>query len=551
MRPLYVDSFAGGGGASTGIEAALQRPVDVAINHDERAITMHRANHPHTEHYRQNIWQVHPGDIAWGRNLRLVWFSPDCTHHSKAKGGRPIRTPQEKNSRDLAWVVISWARYARPDVIMLENVEEFASWGPLGADGRPCRQRAGETFTQWVDALRNAGYRVQYRELRAKRYGTPTVRKRLFLIARRDGARIVWPEPTHGPGKRPYRAAAECIDWALPTYSIFLTPDEVRRAGLRIRRPLAEATLKRIARGVFKYVIDSDDPFIVPVTHQGDLRVHSAHEPLRTVTTAARGEFALVAPCLYPRMSERPGQAPRCADAAEPMPTIVPKANTANLVTAFLAQHNSGLTGHTANEPFSTIVGRGSTQGLVAANIARHFGNSTGSACAEPLGTVTAGGGGKSALVLSHISHQRRSNGCGGDGNVRTPLNTITAGGCHHMLVKSFLMRYHGEGGQLADANEPLPTIVTRGRVGIVTVEGTEYRIEDIGMRMFAPRELFTAQGFPGHYVIDPLYQGKPLTKTAQIMLCGNSVPPQVPEALVRHNLAEAQNDALRLRATA
>ena len=364
MTPRFidVDSFAGGGGASLGIQSALGKPVDIAINHDGAALAMHRANHPRTRHYNRNVWQVDPADVAAEAPIRLAWFSPDCTHHSKAKGKAPIRGPAAKASRDLAWVVVLWAQRAKPQIIMLENVEEFADWGPLLDDGRPCPERRGLTFRRWVRQLRRAGYRVEWRELRACDYGSPTIRKRLFLIARRDGAPIVWPAPTHGPGLRPYRTAAECIDWSIPAPSIFLTADEARPIGCR--RPLAPATMRRIAKGVFKYVIHAADPFIVPITHVGDDRTHPIHEPLRTITTAHRGEFALISPYFVPRYGEREGQQPRTASVEQPAHTVVPTGNAASLVTAFLAQHNTGMTGHAAQTPLSTIVGRGTTQGV-------------------------------------------------------------------------------------------------------------------------------------------------------------------------------------------
>ncbi len=286
-----IDSFAGGGGASLGIEQALGRPVDIAVNHDPEAIAMHRANHPRTLHHIQDVWSIDPGEIARRGPIALAWFSPDCTHFSKAKGSAPIR-PEGLRSRDLAWVVVRWARDARPAVIMLENVEEFRSWGPLVA-GRLDKSRAGQTFRQWIQALRDAGYSVEWRELRAADYGAPTLRKRLFVIARRDGRPIVWPDASHGPGLQPWRTASECIDWTIPIHSIFLTREQARQAG--VRRPLAKATLSRIARGVQRYVIEAERPFIVPITHAGTRPPHSIDEPLRTITAAKRGEFALVA----------------------------------------------------------------------------------------------------------------------------------------------------------------------------------------------------------------------------------------------------------------
>ncbi len=518
-RFLDIDSFAGGGGASLGIERALGKPVDIAINHDAEALAMHRANHPLTRHYRRDIWQVDPADVRREAGIRLAWFSPDCTHHSRAKGAPPIR-PEGRRSRDLAWVVVEWAQRAEPDVIMLENVEEFADWGPLLPNGKPCPQRRGRTFRAWVRRLRDAGYRVEWRPLRACDYGAPTIRKRLLLVARRDGEPIRWPSATHGPGLQPFRTAAECIDWSIPTPSIFLSAEEARRLGCR--RPLAEATMRRIARGVYRYVLGKAEPFIVPLTHRGDDRVHSAREPLRTVTTAHRGELAMV--------------------------------------SAFLAQHNTGATGHAASEPVSTIVQRGCTQGLVTALLSRQFGNSVGQPAAAPAPTVTAGGGGKTALVTACLSYQ------GGDhvDELRAPASTVTAGGVHHAIVETqllehgdrpppapdrrdrvtaFLVKYYGTG-VARSLERPMPTSTTRDRIGLVTVRGTQYRIVDIGMRMLTPRELFNAQGFPPSYAIDVEAAGKPLSKTAQVRMCGNSVCPQVAEALVRANLGETTTPA-------
>ncbi len=494
---LVVDNFAGGGGASTGIARAIGRDPDVAINHDPDAVAMHRANHPATEHLCQNVWQVDPREIRRRGPIALAWFSPDCTHFSKAKGGQPVK----RNIRDLAWVVVLWAERAKPAVIMLENVEEFAEWGPLidagGGKLMPCPERRGLTFRRWVGRLRALGYRVEWRELRAADYGTPTIRKRLFLIARRDGLPIVWPAPTHargGAGGLPaWRSAAECIDWAIPVPSIF------ERA-----RPLADATLRRIARGVMRYVVNAAQPFIVPVTHQGDARVHPVSEPLRTVTTAKRGEHAIVVPSIVGvgQSAER--------SAADPLATITAtKRGMHGLVAAFLAQHNGGATGHRASAPLSTITQLGTQQQLVAA--------------------------------VMH--HAYTSNTAGGEGNPAEPARTVTARGQHHALVAAFLAKYYGAAiGQ--GAADPLHSTTSKARFGLVTVtiDGVAYVIADIGMRMLAPRELFTAQGFPAGYVIDPIGPaGKPLTKTAQIRACGNSVCPQVAAALVRANLSGAE----------
>ena len=499
-KELIVDNFAGGGGASYAIEQAFGRSVDIAINHDPEALALHAANHPNTKHYCESVWDVDPREATKGRQVGLAWFSPDCKHFSKAKGGRPV----SKNIRGLAWVVIRWAKLVKPRVIILENVEEYKTWGPLRhvidkcgfhkyhADGTPvmvpCEKRKGRTFKQWVNRLRRLGYVVEWKELRACDYGAPTIRKRLFLVARCDGLPIRWPKPTHGPGLEPYRTAAEIIDWSIPCPSIF---DR--------KRPLAEATMRRIARGLQRFVIDHPDPFIVPVTHHGDLRGYPINEPLRTITSAQRGEFALITP--------------------------------------FVAKHFGGMTGVEIDNPFPTILARGTQNQLVTAHLTRQFGKSVGSDMAEPVGTVTAGGGGKTGLVTSHMIKLRGT--CADGQDLRQPAPTITAGGTHIGEVRAFLMKYYGTGGQWQDCREPLHTVPTKCRFGLVTVHGDPYQIVDIGMRMLTPRELYLAQGFPPEYIIDIDYNGKPLTKTAQVRMVGNSISPPPVIALVSANVGE------------
>jgi DNA (cytosine-5)-methyltransferase 1 len=481
---LIVDNFAGGGGASLGIEMALGRSPDIAVNHDPEAIAMHEANHPRTRHLCGDVWDVNPREVCGGRPVGLAWFSPDCKHFSKAKGGKPV----EKGIRGLAWVAIRWAASVRPRVIILENVEEFQGWGPLLDDGRPCPARRGFTFRRWLARLKNLGYQVELRELRACDYGAPTTRKRLFVIARCDGQQIVWPEATHRPSE--YRTAAECIEWGLPTPSIF------DRA-----RPLAENTLRRIARGVRKYVLDTADPFIVPVTHPGDARVHSVREPFRTITGAHRGELALCSPSMIQvSWGEREGQAPRILDLHKPLGTVVAGGIKQALVAAFLAKHFGGheTPGTTPRRPFDTVTAR-DHHALVTSHLSKLYGTSTGS----PMGV---------------------------------PVPTVTAGGGHLAEVRAFLIKYYGAEQQNPQLGLPLHTVTTKDRFGLVTVAGEDYQIADIGMRMLVPRELFRAQGFPDRYVIDPVVGGKPLSKGAQVRMCGNSVSPMVAAALVRAN---------------
>jgi len=480
MREIVIDGFCGGGGASTGISWALGRSPDEAINHDPIAIGIHQANHPDTSHHLNNIITVDADDVVQRRPVGFAWFSPDCTHFSKARGGKP----KEKRIRDLASVVHKYTslypKERRPRVICVENVEEFTTW---------------EGFEPWLKTFRRNGYRVERRELVAADYGAPTTRKRLFIIARRDGKPIVWPKPTHGKpellpvraGKlQPWRTAASVIDWSLPCPSIFDSEETIfEQHGLVARRPLAENTLARIARGIQRYVLNNAKPFIVPITHTGDSRTHDIDEPMRTVTCAHRGEHALIAPTLVQTgYGERPGQRPRYLDLHAPLGTCVDGQKHA-IVTAFLAQHNTDMVGHSVDEPVSTIVGKGCTQAVVSAGLAP----------------------------------------------------TQCAGGWHIAEVRAFLLKWYGTD-QDPRLDEPMATATTRDRFSLVTVNigGEPYAIVDIGMRMLTPRELFRAQGFGDDYVIDRMPDGSPINKTRQIRAVGNSVCPQIAEAIVRAN---------------
>lgn len=598
MRELVIDNFAGGGGASQGIAAALGRGPDYAINHDPVALAMHAANHPETVHLCNNVWKIDPDDIDG--NIGLGWFSPDCKHFSKAKGGKPV----ERNIRDLAWVVVRWGRRKKggPRVIILENVEEFRDWGPLIDDGdgrlRPCPDRRGETFHKWVGELRRQGYRrIEWRELRACDYGAPTIRKRLFLIARRDGRKIVWPEPTHGAPtdpdviagrKLPWRTAAEIIDWSLPCHSIFLTREEGRAVG--VNRPLADATMARIAKGVKRYVLDAAEPFIIPLTHRGGDRAKGLDVPMPTVTAAHRGEQAFVAPVLS--YAQQGGNS-RAADT--PMHTITASRKDQNtLVAAHLTKFRANSVGSGMDEPAHTVTansfvkrpGGSAPVGIVAAHLQRQFGNSVGSETDAPVGTVTPGGGGKTAVVAAFLAQHNlgvvareardplstvTSTGAqqavvsagllhmkGSDRRMSgadEPARTVTAGGWHQAEVRAFIQKYYGEGGQDQSCADPVHTVPTRDRFGLVMVEGEPYEIVDIGMRMLSPRELFRAQGFPDSYIIDrgvlPDGEEIALTKTASIRMCGNSVCPPLAEALVRANytaeICEPDEDAFEL----
>lgn len=513
---LIVDLFAGGGGASLGIEQALGRSPDIAINHDPEAVALHQANHPGTLHFCKSVWNVHPLDAlqALGRGLRvgLLWASPDCKHFSKAKGGTPV----SPRVRDLAWVVKTWAEQVRPRVICLENVEEFTTWGPVIAtvDGKfvPCPARKGETFKRFVKELVGLGYEVEWRERRAYVDGAPTIRRRLYMIARCDGAAIEWPDELYGDpaseavrsGRlRPWRTAADCIDWSLPCPSIFLTREEAR--AINVKRPLVENTMARIAAGVWRYVINCADPFIIPVTHAGDTRTHAVREPLRTLTTARRGEHALVMPTLVAYYGPGTGSTDRSAPVTQPLRTDT-TGNRHALVTAFLAQHNTGAVGHRADAPLSTIMGRGTNQAIISAGLLNLKG-----------------------------SHR-------GWSTTRRPAPTICAQGEHLAEVRAFLVKYYGAADHGQTLGEPLHTDTTKPRFGLVMVDGEPHEIVDIGMRMLTPRERYRAQGFPDSYRIDITVEGKRLAAEAQGRMVGNSVCPPCARRLVAAQFGVADN---------
>lgn len=501
---LVVDNFAGGGGASMGIELALGRPVDIAINHDIDAIRMHEVNHPHTKHYCESVWNIDPLKVTEGRPVGLAWFSPDCKHFSKARGGTPV----SKKIRGLAWVALRWAATVRPRIIILENVEEFTTWGPVRADTDgnvyPCPKRKGQTFNAFKNALGRHGYTVEHRELRASEHATPTIRKRLFLIARCDGQPISWPEPTHGAGLLPQRTAAECIDWTLPCPSIFLSKEEGRDLG--VKRPLADATMHRIAAGIMRFVVNNPDPFIVKVNHGYDyFRGQQVNEPLQTVTSKLGS--GVVMPVLAPLITEHanasnqrnmPADAPLRTQCAEV------KGGHFALVSTFLAKHYTGVVGVDVREPVPTVT------------------------------TID-----HSAVVSATLVGAGGPSYSGKPTPVDQPIGTIPTEN-HRSLVTAFLVKYYSEGGQWQGPADPMHTIPTKDRIGLVMVKGEPYQIVDIGMRMLTPRELFNAQGFPADYVIDHDGHGKAFTKTAQVARCGNSVCPPLAAALVRANMCQA-----------
>ena len=608
---MIVDNFSGGGGASTGIEIALGRSPSVAINHDPEALAMHKANHPFTRHYAQDVWDIDPRVVVRNRRVGLAWFSPDCTHHSKARGGKPIRNSGKK-SRSLAWVVVKWASHVKPRVIILENVEEFAQWGPVvrkvDSDGKsveadgvplfvPCQKRRGATFRRWVRMLERLGYSVEWKELRACDYGAPTVRKRLFVIARCDGQKIVWPVPTHGKPesaevmagtRKPWRTAAEIIDWSIPCPSIFLTREEGRAIG--VNRPLAENTMNRITAGLKRYVLNAAKPFIVTCNHGGDWfrgrgldvpmptvtgskgdalvspflqpyhgptsdgsvsRSTEMEEPVKTLDTSNR--FGVVAPFLgSPAHSKTTGRGKNVWSPEESLPTTT-SSNDKCVIAPVMTYAQQGGAVRSAEMPVQTVTASTKDQNAVAAAmLVRQFGTSKGADANRPCPTVMPGGQGKTSVVQAFLAQHNT----GVVGHPATkPLSTITGRGTQQQIVEAtfassgehrtettaFLMKYYSEGGQHSDVRDPMHTVPTKDRMGLVTVDGIDFQIVDIGMRMLTSRELFRAQGFPDSYVIDciaPNKKGKlrPLPKDAQVRMCGNSVCPNLAAALVGSN---------------
>ncbi|HHT0192197.1 TPA: DNA cytosine methyltransferase [Raoultella planticola] len=608
---IIVDNFAGGGGASTGIELATGRSVDIAINHDPNAVAMHTTNHPDTLHYCESVYSVRPKIATAGRRVGLAWFSPDCRHFSKAKGAKPV----EKAIRGLAWIVLRWGLDVDPRVMMLENVEEFKTWGPLmAAEMRPDPARVGETFQAFVGMLTTGipadhpalvecceflelspeseqaqrlvaglGYDVDFREMRACDYGAPTIRKRFFMVMRRDGQPIVWPEATHGDPKsaavlagqlEPWRTAAECIDWSIPAPSIFGR-----------KKSLAENTLKRIARGIQRFVIESASPFIVKCNHTTTrgkydcFRGQALDDPLQTITKTHG--YAIAVPHLTKFRTGATGQ-----QVTEPLPTVTagtskrPGGNghAMGTVEAELAPFLAGNGGseyqakpRPLDKPAHTIL-KESRACVVAPVIARQFGASIGHRADEPSATITAGGGGKSQLVSAFLAKHYGGNYQGAGVGLDEPAHSVTTVD-HHALVASHLVKLRGtcRDGQRTD--EPMPTITAGGQhvgevkttlavedydeeraqqvlaflqeycgedsTGLVEIGGVTYRIVDIGMRMLQPHELYRAQGFPEWYIIDQDYRGVKYAKDKQVARCGNAVPPPFAEALVRANLPE------------
>lgn len=544
---IIVDYFCGGGGAGTGLEMGLGRAIAVAKNHNPQAISLHQANHPQALHLATDVFQGDPRDETRGRRVGWFHMSPDCTHFSQAAGGQP----REKKIRDLSWIGCKWAGMVRPRVISLENVKQILDWSPLVAKrdkltGRviklvpyfskgksrlkqvvaepgehvpvaqqylvPDIKRKGETWRRFVRQLQGLGYVVEWKVLAACDYGAPTTRKRLYMIARCDGQPIVWPEPTHAkepkPWQEPWRAAHECIDWSIPSNSIFGRPT-----------PYADATLRRLAVGTVKYVLNNADPFIVPIANwsAGNV-VHSVRDPLRTITVWPKGgSFAAVSPVFAPLTHQG---SDRVNGPCEPLPVIT----TANrgelaLFSSYMVQANGGYNttvGHDMREPVSAITNTGSQQQLMTATLSTLRQNSVGVPLTDPVPVITASGQ-HHALVEYSLSPQEEAGA---------------------LQVSAFLMQYYSTGGQWGAVDRPLNTITTKDRLALVTVVlgGTPYVIVDIRLRMLQPHELYAAQGFPKNYQITHGHDGRKFSKTDQVRMCGNSVCPPVMKALAAAN---------------
>lgn len=579
---IIVDNFAGGGGASTGIELAAGRPVTIAINHDPDAILLHKTNHPYTEHYQENVWSVDPRAVCGGRKVGLAWFSPDCKHFSKAKGAALV----DRKIRGLAWIVLKWAAFVRPRVIMLENVEEFQTWGPV-RKGKPVRKKAGQTFQKWKSQLAELGYQIDHRELVMADYGAPTTRKRFCLIARCDGKSIVWPERTHAPRTseevkcgtlKPWRSAAEVIDWSIPAYSIFDSKKEIKRKyGVNAVRPLADNTMRRVIRGVDKFTIRSGRPFLVPVGYgerKGQApRTHDPSDPLPTAVSTAKQ--SLCAPVLC-QVNHAGGD--RSQNVQDTMPTITAKHGygVSESIFAPITLTNTGASvGGSAGEPVHTVRTGGGGQMLAAANLIQYhteqnenvranglheplptadtsnryalttaqlveyYGTGRSIDVEEPMHTVTSHD--REAVVMAHIV-KFKGNNLGQ--HPEQPLQTVTASvgefaACHVYLANVT----GGDFGYWPLVRDPLNKYcgytLAENEVLLLRIGGKLYFIADILLRMLQPRELYNAMGFPPDYVIDHDYLGNEYKKTKQVARCGNAVCPPLATALVRANLPE------------
>lgn len=537
FEKIIVDNFAGGGGASTGIELACGRPVTIAINHDPDAILLHRTNHPYTEHLQASVWDVDPEQVSRGRKVGLAWFSPDCKHFSKAKGAALV----DRNIRGLAWIVLRWAGTVRPDVILLENVEEFVTWGPV-RKGKPVKSKAGQTFRQWKRQLEELGYTVEYRVLVAADYGAPTTRKRFVLAARCDGRPIVWPERTHAPrnspevlaGKlKPWRSAAEIIDWSIPGYSIFQSKEEIKALyGAAVVRPLAENTLRRVIRGVDKFTLKSGEPFLMECNHAGGGHIADMRDPYKTITAKHTG--GIVAPTLIQYHTEQ-AENVRANGLDRPVNTV-DASNRYGLVSANLVEYYGNGNPLDVREPMHTATSH-DRESLVAVHIQKYFSGVIGAKAEDPLPTVTAID--HNSICAAEIAEFK---GVDIGQDCRKPLRTITAGGGEFGVVRVTLNRTGGMGywPQIRELlNRFCGYDLADNECLVLMIGGVGYYIADITLRMLTPRELYNAMGFPPDYKIERDYLGNAYPKSKQVARCGNAVCPPLAEAMVRANLPE------------
>lgn len=543
LDEIIVDNFAGGGGASTGIELAAGRPVNIAINHDAAAILLHKTNHPHTEHIQASVWDVDPEELCAGRPVGLAWFSPDCKHFSKAKGAALV----DRNIRGLAWIVLRWAGTVRPRVIILENVEEFQTWGPV-RKGKPVKSKSGQTFHKWLSQLEALGYAVEYRELVAADYGAPTTRKRFVLIARCDGQPIRWPERTHAPrdseevksGKcKPWRSAAEIIDWTVPMYSIFASKQEIKeKYGVNAVRPLADNTLRRIIRGVDKFTIKSGKPFIVECNHGGDGHTRSVEEPVNTVTGRYTG--GVCEPVTIPYTFSNTGDSVG-SPADEPVHTIRTAGGQVLAAANLIQYHTEQSEDVRANGLDAALptVDASNRYGLTTAHLVEFYGNGQAIDPVEPMHTVTSHD--REALITTHIV---KFKGPDIGQSPDAPLQTVTA--INPFALASVKTVKYAPGTDLgywpqirALLNRYCGYALADGEILLLWIRGAWRYICDISMRMLTPRELYNAMGFPPDYIIEQDYTGKPYPKSQQVARCGNAVCPQMASAVVRVNFPE------------
>lgn len=532
---IIVDNFAGGGGASTGIELAMGRRVAIAINHDPDAIRMHRTNHPYTEHLQASVWDVDPVAECRGRPVGLAWFSPDCKHFSKAKGAALV----DRKIRGLAWITLRWAAKVRPRVIILENVEEFQTWGPV-RKGKPVKKLAGKTFRKFISQLESLGYTVEFRELVAADYGAPTSRKRFYLIARCDGKPIVWPKPTHSKtgadGLPKWRSAAEIIDWSLPCPSVFASKSEImERYGLKAVRPLAKNTMRRIIRGVDKFTIRSGKPFIVECNHSGGGHIAPVGDAYKTITAKHTG--GIVAPSLIQYHTEQT-ESVRASGLGAPINTV-DASNRYGLTCANLVEYYTGGRPLDITDAMHTVTSH-DREAVVAAHIAKYYGGVVGEKVGEPLLTVTAID--HNAVCTAHVVKFKGDNLGHG---MKEPMQTVTTSAGEFAECVAYMAKMRG-GDKLghwpeirALLNEYCGYTLAEDEVLLLEISGALYYIADIGLRMLSPRELYDAMGFPADYIIDHDYLGNEYKKSAQVARCGNAVCPPMATALVRANLPE------------